>query len=116
MPQIPGAIYLRAGADVIDGGTSGHAALQLAVLKRSRRIVLLGFDYGFEGRRSHYHDAYAGQGAGADAETWQRWAENFDVIAPMIRARGVEVINASPASRIGCFPKCSIEDALHAVA
>lgn len=121
MPFIPSAVYLRSvaagpsGPDssaVLDGGTSGFAALQLAVLKRARRIVLLGFDYGFQDDRDHYHDAYAGQGNGADAATWQRWAENFDVIAPQIRASGVEVVNASPASRIRCFLRCSIEDAL----
>ncbi|WP_375782905.1 hypothetical protein ACE10Z_23615 [Bradyrhizobium sp. Pha-3] len=126
MPAIQSAVYLRSvseglsGPDdyssaVVDGGTSGFAALQLAVLKRARHIVLLGFDYGLQGDRDHYHDAYVGHGAGADAATWQRWAENFNVIAPQMVARGIEVINASPASQISCFPKCSIEDALHAV-
>jgi sugar phosphate isomerase/epimerase len=48
----------------------------------------------------------------ADDASWRRWAKNIEQLAPLLQARGIEVMNASPASRIACFPKCSIEDGL----
>jgi hypothetical protein len=119
LPEIPGAIYLgdaaaplsRNPALIHGGGTSGYAALNLAVLKRARRIVLLGYDYGLVAGRHHYHDAYWWHHAAND-QSWAAWAKRFDAMAPALEELGVEVINASPQSAIACFPKMSIEDAL----
>jgi hypothetical protein len=119
LPAVDRAIYLLdhegplslAAAKIHAGGTSGYAALNLAVLKGARRIVLLGFDYGLIGGRHHYHDAYSWHHPAND-QSWHAWAKRFDRAAPVLSRMGVEVINASPASAIECFPKMSIEDAL----
>jgi hypothetical protein len=119
LEEVPGAIYLRQGEEPLSldpgalatGGTSGYAALNLAALKGARHIVLLGFDYGLIGGRHHYHDAYPWHHVAND-QSWSRWARRFDAMAPRLRARGIHVLNASPASAIECFPKCEIETAL----
>jgi hypothetical protein len=104
---IAGAIYLR---DVSRGCTSGYAALSVALLKRARRIVLLGYDYGLSSGRHHYHDAYPWH---VPAEqNWSAWAGLYDATAKLCRDRDIEVINASPDSAIKSFPKMSIEEAL----
>jgi hypothetical protein len=119
LEEVPGAIYLRQGEEPLSadpgalatGGTSGYAALNLAVLKGARLIVLLGYDYGLVGGKHHYHDAYPWHHVAND-QSWSRWARNFNAMAPRLRARGTYVLNASPASAIECFPKCDIETAL----
>ena len=111
------AIYLRDAmpplshdqGSVHPGGTSGYAALNLAVLKGAKRILLLGYDYGAASGRRHYHDAYRMMDPSDDA-SWRRWAANFHEASRNLV--GVEVMNASPLSRIACFPKCSVEDGL----
>lgn len=40
------------------GNNSGYAALQLAILMGYKEIYLLGFDYGIDPTRTHYHDGY----------------------------------------------------------
>ena len=119
LEPVAGATYLRnvpAGLSrepgtVATGGTSGYAALNLAVLKGAKRIVLLGYDYGLIDGRHHYHDAYPWHHVAND-QSWPAWAKQFDAAAPLLAAQGVEVVNASPQSAITCFPKMSIEDAL----
>lgn len=122
VPVIPRAIYIRKSAsdlsllpDEISGSTSGYAALNLAVLKQAKRIVLLGFDYGLIDGRHHYHDAYWWHHKAND-QSWGAWAKRFDDAAPLLKERGIEVINASPHSAVTAFPKMTIEQALNAVA
>ena len=121
VPSVPGAVYLRDDRNeglslytdtVRSGGTSGYSALNVAVLKRARRIVLLGFDYGCIGGKHHFHNAYTWFRDGE--QYWPAWAKRFDAAAPVCRALDVEVINASPQSAITAFPKVSIDEALGA--
>ena len=93
------------------GATSGYAALNVAALKRARRIVLLGYDYGLIDGRHHYHDAYPWHHSAND-QSMPVWARQFNSAAQACRELGIEVVNASPSSAIDAFPKMSIEDAL----
>ncbi len=120
MARIPGAIYLknfeREGLSldpeyVCRGGTSGYAALNVAVLKLSGVIVLLGYDYGAAGTgRHHYHDAYPWMRA--NAENWKAWAEHYKHAAEVCAQQGIVVVNASEKSALSCFNKCSLETML----
>jgi hypothetical protein len=92
------------------GSTSGYAALNLAVLKRARHIVLLGYDYRNIGGLKNFHDGYSWRPV-ADA-LWADWAREFTFAADECKAAGVSVVNASPASMIGCFTKMTIDEAL----
>jgi hypothetical protein len=98
---IRGASYL---ADIERRGTSGFAALQIALRKGAKRITLLGFDY----TPGHYHNEYAWSRINDEANkrSWPRWSKDFK------KVDGVEITNASPGSLIECFPRLSLEEAL----
>lgn len=113
---VPGATYLRAETHeglslytdtVRHGGTSGYAALNVAVLKHATRIVLLGYDYGALGDKHHYHDAYHWF---TDYKGWAAWAKRFDAAAQFCTSLGVDVVNASPNSTVTAFRKATIDE------
>lgn len=117
--NVPGAINLRnedvAGLSLDPAvlrreSSSGYAALNLAVLKRAQRIVLLGYDYGYIDGRHHYHGDYTWRAVPDDH--WKSLAQRFCAAAVDCTQRGIEVINASLRSRIECFTKMTIDDAL----
>jgi hypothetical protein len=104
--NIPGAVYLRRNREpglsddpttIRMGCNSGYAAINVAYLKGARRIILLGYDM----IGAHWHGGYAWGSGGA--RYYARWAALFDSMLPQLRARGVEVINASTISRIKTF-------------
>lgn len=49
-----------------------------------------------------------------DQRNFKRWLSAFNRAATLLKHRGFEVVNASPASALTCFPKISVEDALAA--
>jgi len=110
----PGAIY--------GGGTSGFGAMQVALFKRARHIVLFGFDYngdneveyssvnGFRHNDTHYLKRRA-----QNAENWRVWSEHFRAYVDVLGAIGVRVTNACPRSQITCFQKCTLNDGVNLV-
>lgn len=118
---VPGAVYLQTVSKVglsFDpkqlhrGATSGYAALGVAILKRAKRVVLLGFDYGVLGGRHHYHDVYDNVGLHHRAQdmSWRIWHERYKDAAVECRNHGIEVINASLQSKLPYFPRVDIKD------
>lgn len=88
---------------IAQGLHSGYGALNLALLKRAKRIVLLGYDLAGSG---HWHDGYSWDKEITAARYHPRWADRFlDVARHLPRAYpGVEIVNANPRSRVKCFP------------
>lgn len=97
---------------VSGGGTSGFGAVNLAVLKGTKAILLLGFDYGTTTNQWHHNQAEYGFAYDQKARQWAGWALNFQGMKPLLQKRGVEVINASPASLINCFPRIPLDEAI----
>lgn len=91
------------------GGTSGYAALNLAVLKGAKEIVLLGYDY--SGTDRWYPD-YDWSSRGRGQFEHEEWARNFDTMLPALAVAGVKVTNASPESKITAFPKVELNQVL----
>ena len=94
----------------VSGKTSGFGAVQVAIHKRAKRIVLFGFDY--DGSNGGPH---SGEGSAAyqrrrvrDIESWRTWAEHFRVFVQ--RLQETMVVNACPTSNIACFQKVHVED------
>jgi len=97
---LPGVRYLTLGEDV-GGLNSGHGAIQLALRKGARRIILLGFDLTETGAGpSHWHEGHAWAN-GKGQRYYERWAADFERIE--VRP-GVEILNANPESAVRCFP------------
>lgn len=85
------------------GACSGGSAINLAFLFGARGIVLLGYDMqggNWDGRPRK-------------AALSNRYATHFipaiERMAPRLRALGVTVINATPGSRLTCFPHRPLE-------
>jgi hypothetical protein len=111
--RFQGEEFNSAGWMISCGGSSGYGALQLAFKKRARKIVLLGFDYGFTQpgvwhHNEHHYNFWQSQ----STLRWRQFAASFNVAAPVLKTAGVEVINASPSSTITCFPRLSIDEAI----
>jgi hypothetical protein len=93
----PGAVYA--------GGTSGFGALQIALHKKAKQIVLFGFDYNGGGEEPDRKRA----------ANWRIWAEHFRVFVPYLTGAGVGIVNACPHSAISCFQKVALEDGVRAL-
>ena len=94
------------------GNNSGYAAINLAYHLGVKRIVLLGFDMGNEGKTGHFHDGYP-------VKVTQNKTYEFSM-APMflslvdpLKKKNVEIINANPQSKLTCFPRMSLDKALN---
>jgi hypothetical protein len=87
-------------------GTSGYAALNVAILLGARFVGLLGFDYTQPGR--HWFPNYPWP-SGAYAQ-FDQWAAGFDSTIPHLRQRRAAVVNFSPDSAITAFERRPLED------
>jgi hypothetical protein len=86
---------------------SGSAAISLAYNTGCKRIILLGFDMSLNVQeRGHWHNLY-------DNKTNMPFAKHltgFEQIAIDAKRLGIEIINASPNSKITQFPKMNVAD------
>lgn len=114
--RIDGVTYLRRCHDpglstdpssICLGGNSGYGALNLAYLKRAKRIVLLGFDLSTENGRN-WHVGYQWN-TSPRCHHFDGWARHFAEAAVILKREGVEVVNASADSVIDCFPKIPLK-------
>ena len=93
------------------GFNSGHAAINLAYHLGAARIILLGFDMLNDGTQTHFHDGYPTRAAG-DKMYQDKFLPGFKQLNSEIRNTGIEILNASPHSRLNVFPKITIQQAL----
>jgi len=87
---------------------SGAGAIALAAQMGAERIVLLGYDAQKTDGRAHWHGDHP-KGLG-NAGSVAKWPEQFRALVGSLR--GAQVINASRATALTCFPRASLEDAL----
>lgn len=98
------------------GKNSGYQAIHLAVHLGAKRIVLLGYDMhspmvgGFP--KTHWFGDHPGCTAPDVFE--QLMLPYFQSLVKPLAARDVEVINATPGSKLRCFPMKPLEEALPA--
>lgn len=91
------------------GSNGGYQAVNIAVLAGAKRILLLGYDMRFAGGRSHWH---AGHPVKVDEGAYTKYARNFNTMLPVLKKRGVEVINCTPGSAITAFARGELEACL----
>ncbi len=91
------------------GGNSGFQAINLAVQRGARRIILLGYDMGpaADGKRHWFGDHPPEINRGS---AYELWIKHFEQAAPLIAARGVEIINCSRETMLTCFRRATIEE------
>ena len=93
------------------GNNSGYAAINLAYHLGAKRIILLGYDMGRDGEKSHFHDGYPSRPT-RDGVYSEQFLPMFQSLNESLKKKGVNVMNASPYSRLQVFPKITHEQAL----
>jgi hypothetical protein len=89
---------------------SGASAVSLAIGAGAARVIMLGFDAGFQDGRKHWHGDHP-DGLG-NADTVGDWARQFEMVAKYAARAGVEIVNASRRTRLACFPRAELEASL----
>lgn len=89
-------------------GNSGAAAVSLAVLAGSKKVVMLGYDCQHTGGKTHWHGDHP-PGLG-NAGSVARWAPKFAQLAEYARRSGCAVVNASRETALTMFPRVALEE------
>ncbi len=86
---------------------SGGAAINLAVHVGAARILLLGYDmaHGPKGR-NHFHDDVC------LGSPYAQFRKHIATMVEPLRTIGVTVINCSRHTRLECFPRVALEEAI----
>ena len=95
------------------GGNSGYQAINLAFHWGARRILLVGFDMRRTDGRSHWHGDHPRPLS--NPQTPETWVRNFTPLADDLVPEGVEVINCTPGSALGQFPRADLAATLAAL-
>jgi hypothetical protein len=109
-PQIDKLLFSTPGV-VGSGGNSGFQAFNLVAQFGVRRIILIGFDMRLD-TGVHFHGPHRQPLHNPHAATVMRWRQGFDAAAPVLKARGIEVFNASPDSTLQAYPYATVDDVL----
>lgn len=108
--------HLAATKGILNGTNSGLVALNRAyqVAQPGDRVILFGFDMGRSPKGDPYwYPTYPWRPKGGTSEgQYSQWAAQFEPAAKAFEHRGIEVLNASPASRIPAFAKVDPEKVL----
>ena len=106
-------LSLEPGA-LITGSNSGWQALNLTAQAGANPIILLGYD-GQPGKdgRSHWSGGHAHEVT--TQEAYAAYRRSFSAAETALKMAGIQVINSSPGSAIGAFPKLELEEALQLV-
>jgi len=92
------------------GGNGGFQAVNLAYLLGYKTIILLGYDITDSGG-SHWHpDHTFPDSTNPVNRTFDSWIRAFSKIAPVLQSVGIEVLNASRHTALGCFKKVALVD------
>lgn len=91
------------------GNSSGYQGVCIAMHGGATRIVLLGFDYApDDDGKEHWF--------GAHPETYPvdyaAMRDSFELLAPSIEERSIEVVNCTPGSALETFPMADIREVL----
>lgn len=93
------------------GNNSGYAAINLAIHLGAKRIVLLGYDMGSDGKNSHFHDGYPVNATNENIYK-NHFLPGFDIIEHLLNDKGIKILNACPTSKLNSFKKITIDEAL----
>lgn len=106
----PGANLSAKSGTVCAGRNSGHQAIQWAVQRGARRVILVGYDMQHTGGRTHWHGDHP-KGL-TNAEGIAGWIEWFTPLAADLAREGVQVINCSEQTALHQFERGTLRDHL----
>ena len=108
----PGVQGLALAPRTISGSNSGFAALNLAVQLGYTEIALLGFDYRWDGNRSHFHEGY-NQRRHIE-QNLRQWSSAHHDAARQLKTLGVRVTNfvGPMGSMVKAYPTAPLSELL----
>jgi hypothetical protein len=89
---------------------SGGAAINLAVHLGAKRVVLLGYDYGYPNGKKHFfgdHPRHLDR-----RQDFHIWKDAVATMAAPLKERGIEVWNCSRHTTLTAFPTAALETVL----
>jgi len=100
------------GPTIGSGGNSGFQAINWVARTGCKKIILLGYDMGHDGKNSHWHGDHASGLSNPASSFLKRCAEILDRTAPALSKHSIRVINSSRETRLVAFERKPIEQAL----
>lgn len=94
-----------------DGKNSGFQAINLALQFGSRKIVLIGFDMRVD-LGTHWHGRHKENLNNPREVNVIRWRMRLQEQARLVEKIGAVILNASPVSHLGVYPKVDLLEAL----
>jgi hypothetical protein len=91
------------------GNNTGVGALNLAVCLGANPIYLLGYDMKHNNGQAHWHNYYPVVHKEPIVKTF---IGDFEIIAPIVKEKNIQVINLNPDSALRCFPFGDINQVL----
>lgn len=120
--EFPELVYLENGGyggldprptHIRTGKNSGYQAIHIAAHLGVKRILLCGFDMREVSGKKHWfgdHPPNVNK-----TQPFGMWISLFNMLAPALRAKGIEVVNCTPGTALHCFKEEKLEDALESV-
>lgn len=94
-------------------GNSGACSISIAIAAGAARVILLGFDCAFDGKRKHWHADHPN--GMSNCASIDKWPAQFQRVADLAQKEGVKVINCSRSTALKCFKRGALEAELQAV-
>jgi hypothetical protein len=95
---------------VVSGANGGYQAVHIAVQRGASRILLCGFDMRTVNDKKHWFGDHPRKLN--TKQNYRGWIVNFELLAPELKKRGVEVINCTPKSALHMFARGKLEEVL----
>lgn len=92
------------------GSNSGYQAVHLAAQLGAKKIITVGMEFSDGGARDHWFGLHEGR-MDMHSDTG-RWRALFLTLTDALEARGLEILNASPASTVTWLPLVDLETSL----
>jgi hypothetical protein len=89
---------------------SGGGLIHLLRNMGAKRIMLLGYDFGFTHGKAHWHGDHPRHLG--NAGSMKSWFPHMNKLAEDLAAEGVKVINCSRHTALECFKRMPLKDAL----
>lgn len=97
---------------VVSNRTSLQGGINIAVHRGAARIVLLGADMDrAPDGRTHHHSPHPWRNK-PGTQTWDGQIEQLALTVEPLARRGIDMVNASPASRLPWWPKMNLDSYL----
>ena len=107
------AILVENPLHIGSGGNSGFQAVNLAVQFGATDLLLIGFDMGADPNHIHWYVRNKWLNANNPMQSnYNRWIRGFDLARKDLDRLEINVVNASPISKLKCFKMAGLDETM----